>query len=51
MPGYYGMHFNLAMLLLKIPGKSQEAKYELSESLKLNPKFTPAIQALKRLTP
>lgn len=51
MPGYYGMHFNLAMLLLKIPGKSQEAKYELSETLKLNPQFTPAIQALKRLSP
>ena len=50
LPQSYAIHFNLAVQLEKDKSTLSDARQHYAEALRLNPLFTPAKEALKRLT-
>jgi len=48
-PDYAEAHFNLAIALLKLPGRGDEAKTHLETVLRLQPKNEQARQILARI--
>ena len=50
LPNSFAVHFNLAVQLEKDAATQTEARAEYREALRLNPAFTPAEEAVKRLS-
>ena len=49
VPGFAGIHYNLALVLLRMPGHEEEAARELEEFLRAAPDNQPARRILEAI--